>query len=376
MIETRKDDHISINLEREVSARGASGFDRFRFLHNALPELDPRTVDLSTEFLGHRLRAPILVSSMTGGCARGGEINRRLAQAAQELGCAMGVGSQRAMLEEPALADSYDIRDVAPDIPLFANLGAVQLNYGLGPDDCRRAVDAIAADALILHLNPVQEALQPEGDRDFSALLGKIERVCAALPVPVIVKEVGFGISDRVAAKLWEVGVAAIDVSGSGGTSWSAVEHFRADTALARRLSRTFVDWGIPTAAALRLVRDLLPAAPLIASGGLQTGLDAAKAIRLGADLAGYAGPLLRAAAQGEDETVFALRAIVEELRLAMFLCGAGSIEALRRADVLVGDGDPGARDLQSRLGPAERWVGWAPGAQGGDGGVRDGGDG
>ena len=375
MIETRKDDHLTINLEREVSFGGMSGFDRYRFVHNALPEIDPGMVDLSTEFLGHPLGAPILVSSMTGGCARGGEINRRLARAAQELGCAMGVGSQRAMIEERSLAASYAVRDVAPDIPLFANLGAVQLNYGLGPEDCRRAVDAISADALILHLNPVQEALQPEGNRNFADLLGKIERVCTALPVPVIVKEVGFGISDRVAAQLWDAGVAAIDVSGFGGTSWSAVEHFRANTQLAQRLSRTFVDWGIPTATALRLVRDRLPATPLIASGGLRTGLDAAKALRLGADLAGYAGPLLQAAAQGEEETIFALRAIVEELRLAMFFCGAASIAALRHADMIVGDREPTARDLQSRLDSTERWVGHLPSVRSGNG-ARDGGDG
>jgi isopentenyl-diphosphate delta-isomerase len=339
--ERRKSDHIAINLSEDVQATGiTSGFERYRFVHTALPELDLSDVDTRTTFLGRELRAPVLVSAMTGGVERGWEINRRLAAAAQALGCAMGVGSQRAAIEDPARARFYRVRDVAPDILLIANLGAVQLNYGYGPDECRRAVEMIGADALALHLNPLQEALQPEGNRDFSSLLGKIERVCAALDVPVVVKEVGWGISTRVARQLANAGVAAIDVGGAGGTSWSAVELHRATTSLGRRLSETFAGWGIPTAESLLLAQVGAPDIPLIASGGLRTGLDAAKALALGADLAGFAGPLLRAAAAGEAETVELLTALVEELRLAMFCTGAGTVPQLRRVDLFDGDDD------------------------------------
>jgi isopentenyl-diphosphate delta-isomerase len=340
-IEQRKTDHIRINLEEDVRGRGvATGFDRYRFVHAALPELDLDAVDLRTTFLGRSLRAPLLVSSMTGGVERGWEITRRLAVAAQTVGCAIGVGSQRAAIEDRSRARYFAVRDVAPDVLLFANLGAVQLNYGYGVDECRRAVEMIGADALVLHLNPLQEALQAEGNRDFSSLIGKIARVCAALPVPVVVKEIGCGISTGVARRLREAGVAAIDVGGAGGTSWSAVERHRATTALARRLGETFADWGIPTATSLHMAALGAPGLPLIASGGLRTGLDAAKAIALGADLTGFAGPLLKAAATGETETVDLLTALAAELRLAMFCCGAGNLTQLKRAELLVGDDD------------------------------------
>jgi isopentenyl-diphosphate delta-isomerase len=336
-IEQRKADHIVINLEADVYAQGVTtGFERYRLVHAALPELDLAGVDLSTTFLGHRLAAPILISSMTGGIKEGAEITRRLASAAQALGCAMGVGSQRAAIDDASRARYFAVRDVAPDIVLFANLGAVQLNYGFGPEECCRAVAMIEADGLILHVNPLQEVLQPDGNRNFSSLLGKIEAVCAALPVPVIVKEVGCGISAAVAQRLAGAGVAAIDVSGAGGTSWSAVEHHRARSSLERRISETFIDWGIPTATSLRLARAGAPHMPLIASGGLRTGLDAAKAIALGADLAGFAGPLLKAAAASVEATTEMLTALIEELRLAMFCCGAQNIGQLRGADLLV----------------------------------------
>ena len=323
----RKADHIQINLEREVEPDGArNGFERFSFVHSALPELDFDAIDLSIGFLGKRLAAPLLISSMTGGIAHGWELTRRLAIAAQHLGCAMGVGSQRAAIEDPARARYFVVRDVAPDILLFANLGAVQLNFGFGIEQCRRAVDMIEADALVLHLNPLQEALQPDGNRNFSSLASKIEAVCAAIDVPVIVKEVGSGISGKVARTLVECGVAAIDVSGTGGTSWSVVEHFRATDSVWRNVSKTFADWGIPTAESLLMVRAAEPAIPVIASGGMRNGIDAAKALALGATLAGFAGPLLRAAAVGEAATEEALQTLIEELRLAMFCSGAMSV--------------------------------------------------
>ncbi len=336
----RKADHIRINLDEDVQHRSTTtGLERYRFMHDALPELDLDRIDPATVFLGHRLRSPLLISSMTGGVEGGWEITHRLAIAAQAFGVAIGVGSQRAAIEDATLARWYQVRDVAPDVLLFANLGAVQLNDGYGVEECRRAVGMIGADALILHLNPMQEALQAEGNRDWSGLLDRIADVCGALEVPVVIKEVGFGISGRVARRLAEAGVAAIDVSGAGGTSWSAVEHHRAASDRYRRTSETFMDWGIPTATCLRMARDAAPGVPLIASGGLRTGLDAAKAIALGADLAGFAGSLLRAAASGQDAVDELLGTIVDELRLAMFGVGAGTIEALRRADLMVEDG-------------------------------------
>jgi isopentenyl-diphosphate delta-isomerase len=337
--EARKTDHIRINLDEDVRARGVTtGFEHYRFVHDALPDLDLDGVDLRTTFLGRSLRAPLLVSSMTGGVARGWEITRRLAVAAQTVGCAIGVGSQRVAIEDPTRARYFAVRDVAPDVLLFANLGAVQLNYGYGVDACRRAVEMIGADALVLHLNPLQEALQPEGNRDFSSLLQKIERVCAALDVPVVVKETGCGISVGVARRLAGAGVAAIDVAGAGGTSWSAVEGHRAADAVTRRLGETFAGWGIPTATSLQLAALGAPGLPLIASGGLRSGLDAAKAIALGADLAGFAGPLLRAAATGESETIDLLNAVAAELRLAMFCCGAANVAQLKQVELLTGD--------------------------------------
>jgi isopentenyl-diphosphate delta-isomerase len=344
----RKLEHLQINLGSDVRMHETTtGFERCRFVHDALPEIALADVDVSADLFGHRLGAPILISSMTGGVKEGWEINRRLAAAAQRFGCAMGVGSQRIALSEPEAARYFTLRDVAPDILLFANLGAVQLNYGCGVDECRRAVEMIEAGALILHLNPLQEALQPEGNRDFSGLLRRIEQVCDALDAPVIVKEVGCGISESVARRLASVGVAAIDVGGAGGTSWSAVESRRAVTPAARRISETFIDWGIPTAESLEMARRGAPRTPLIASGGLRTGLDAAKAIALGADLAGFAGPLLKAAAAGEAEIVELIACLIEELRLAMFCGGARAIRHLK--DAVIRDAGDGTRFIQPR---------------------------
>jgi isopentenyl-diphosphate delta-isomerase len=342
-IEQRKRDHIEINLNGDVRPRWTTtGFEHYRFAHAALPELDLADVDVSTAVFGHHVRAPLLISSMTGGVPRGSEINRRLAAAAQETGCALGVGSQRAGIEDDRRSEFYRVRDIAPDILLFANLGAVQLNYGLGVDECRRAVEMIGADGLILHLNPLQEALQEGGDCDFQGLLGKIASVCHALDVPVIVKEIGFGISARVARRLRDAGVAGIDVSGAGGTSWSAVERYRASSARLRRVAETFIDWGIPTATSLRMARSAAPTTTIIGSGGVETGVDVAKAIAFGADLAGIAGPLFRAAAVSVAEVSTLLSAIIDELRIAMFCTGARTIADLRRVTLLEADGGSG----------------------------------
>jgi isopentenyl-diphosphate Delta-isomerase len=337
----RKHDHLRIVLEDDVAADGVStGLERFRLVHCALPELDLAEIDTSVAFFGRTLRAPFLISGMTGGVARGAEINRRLAAAAQALGCAMGVGSQRVALEEPSFTRHFRLREIAPDILLLANLGAVQLNYGYGPAECQRAVDMIEADALALHLNPLQEALQAGGNTNWSGLLRRIEAVCAALPVPVVVKEVGWGISGRVARQLVEAGVAAIDVGGAGGTSWSEVERHRAPTARLRRVSGSFAGWGIPTVDSLLMTRAAAPGLPVIVSGGLRSGVEAATAMALGADLAGFAAPLLRAAAASESGAYDLLAALIDELRLSMFCCGAGDLARLKRADLLI-DGVP-----------------------------------
>ena len=252
-IDQRKADHIKINLEKDVRSALTTGLENYRFIHEALPELDLEAIDPSLSLFGRQLAAPILISSMTGGTSDAETINLRLAEAAQEMKIAMGVGSQRAAIEHPEQAKTFQVRRVAPNILLFANLGAVQLNYGYGIDQCRRAVDMIGADALIFHFNPLQEAVQDAGDTNFAGLAQKIEEVCRKLEVPVIAKEVGWGISERTTKLLADCGVQAIDVAGAGGTSWSQVEMHRAPDEFTRELAATFVGWGILNVAAKRL---------------------------------------------------------------------------------------------------------------------------
>ncbi|NUM48686.1 MAG: type 2 isopentenyl-diphosphate Delta-isomerase, partial [Anaerolineales bacterium] len=334
-LSSRKSDHIRINLDEDVRSGLTTGLERYRFVHRALPEIDLETVDLAFPLFKRGLRAPILISSMTGGTEEAQRLNRTLAEAAQATGIAMGLGSQRAAIEHPDLAETFRIRQFAPDILLFANLGAVQLNYGYGIDECRRAVDMLEADALILHLNAVQEAVQPEGDTRFAGLAGKIEQVCRALPVPVIAKEVGWGFAEEDVRLLINAGVAAIDVAGAGGTSWSQVEMYRAQTESQKRLAAAFIDWGIPTADAILNVRRVAPTLPIIASGGLRTGIDIAKSIALGASLGGMAGPFLKAAAQSVALTVQTIEEIQREIRVCMFAAGAGSIEQLQKTQLV-----------------------------------------
>ena len=329
-IENRKSDHIKINLEEDVRSGLSSGLENYHFIHEALPELDLDQVDTSLILFGKRLSAPILISSMTGGTEQAGEINQRLAEAAQECGVAMGVGSQRAALEEPQQIPTYTItRQVAPDILLFANLGAVQLNYDYGIDECRRAVDMILADALILHLNPLQEAVQAGGDTNFAALAKKIEGICKKLEKPVIVKEVGWGISERTAKILASCGVAAIDVAGAGGTSWSQVEMYRAPDEFTRQLAATFVGWGIPTADSLLNVRNAVPGMKVFASGGLKDGLDIAKCIALGATLGGMAGNFLKAAAVSNEKAADLIRLTSRQIQVSMFAAGIVDLKHL-----------------------------------------------
>ena len=331
--EGRKREHIETVLKENVGAKGiTTGFERFFFEHVALPERHLDAIDLSTELFGRTLRAPFLISSMTGGTQAARDINRHLAAAAQELGVAMGVGSQRAALERPELAATYEVRDVAPDVLLFANLGAVQLNTGYGADEARRAVDMIGADALFLHLNPLQESVQAEGDRDWRGLIDRIELLTAALDVPVVVKEVGNGINAALARRLADCGVAAVDVAGAGGTSWSEVEAYRQPDPAIRRVAHAFAGWGIPTALALTEAAAAVPDLTLFASGGIRSGVDAAKAIRLGAALVGLAAPVLGGATASPAAVREHMQALIEELRIAAFCAGAGDLSQLRRA--------------------------------------------
>lgn len=329
--ERRKADHIRINLEEDVKFKNLStGLENYYFMHRALPELDLAAIDTSTTLFGKTLKTPLLISSMTGGTARAREINRKLASGAQAAGIAMGLGSMRAAIEDPSLADTFQVRDVAPDILLCANLGAVQLNYGYGVAECQRAVEMIEADALILHFNALQEAVQPEGDGNFAGLLNKVAAICRALSTPVIAKEVGWGFAEEDARRLAEAGVAAIDVAGAGGTSWSQVEMHRAPTARHRRVAGAFIDWGIPTAETIQYCRRAAPTMPIIASGGLKNGIDVARCVALGAQIGGLAGDFLRAADQeGAAGVVELAETLTAELRVTMFAAGAGNLESL-----------------------------------------------
>ncbi len=325
----RKRQHLAICLREDVRSDLTNGLERYHLIHQALPELALDEVDTGLTFLGRRLRAPLLISPMTGGVAEAREINRTLARAAQEFGLALGLGSQRAALEDATLEETYRIRDLAPEIPILANLGAVQLNKGYGVAACLRAIEMVRADALVLHLNPLQEALQPEGDTAFAGLTERIAEVCSALDVPVIVKEVGSGISLATAHRLREAGVWGLDVAGAGGTSWSEVERHRAADASAAEVAAAFRDWGLPTALCLSTLHAAWPAWPLIASGGIRDGVAVAKCLALGAQMAGLAHALLAPAVGGELPLRDRLRAVIQQLRVAMFCVGARTLADL-----------------------------------------------
>uniref|UniRef100_B8HRP0 Isopentenyl-diphosphate delta-isomerase n=1 Tax=Cyanothece sp. (strain PCC 7425 / ATCC 29141) TaxID=395961 RepID=B8HRP0_CYAP4 len=334
--EARKAEHLRVCLDENVQCTQVStGFERYRFNHSCLPELNYSDIDLQTTFLGKTLGAPLLISSMTGGTELARIINQRLARVAQEYRIAMGVGSQRVAVENPDTEKTFKVRSLAPDILLFANLGAVQLNYDYGLTECLRVVEFLEADALILHLNPLQEAVQTRGDRNFAGLLDKIAQLCDRLPIPVIAKEVGNGISAVMAGKLMEAGVSAIDVAGAGGTSWARVESERATDPLQRRLGQTFADWGIPTAECLTTIRARYPQIPLIASGGLRNGLEVAKAIALGADLAGLALPFLQAANESEERLDELADILIAEISTVLFCTGNANLTELKTSNCL-----------------------------------------
>ncbi len=316
----RKSDHIDLVLQiAERKDNSVNPFDQIRLTHNALPECHLEGMSLATEFLGKQLKLPFLISSMTGGPLRAERINAHLAEAAQELGIALGVGSQRvALLDRGACGLTSEVRTIAPDIPIYANLGAAQLRDDFSTSEVQRAVDMIEADALIIHLNTLQEAIQDSGDIDWTGIELAIEHICRNVPVPVIVKEVGMGLSAPVAVRLVQAGVSAIDVAGSGGTNFVTVEGSRSTDSEKASLAEMFRDWGLSTPDALRQVRKKLPLVPLIASGGIRHGIDAAKAIRLGADLVAQAGPVLKTACESSRAVVEHFRLMEKALRLAL----------------------------------------------------------
>lgn len=320
-IQTRKRKHLEVCLSEPVEfTRLTTGFERYRLRYQAFPELALAEVDLTTFFLGKRLRAPFLIGAMTGGEANGARINRALAQAAERLGVGMMLGSQRVMLERPETRLSFQVRDVAPTTLLVGNLGLVQLNKGYGPEELQQAVSLVGADALALHTNPLQEALQPGGDTDFRGLLAKLEALLPRLPFPVLLKEVGHGIGKEAARLLKGLPVAALDVAGAGGTNWAKVEEL---VHYGRVLHPELVETGIPTAKALVECREVLPHTPLVASGGIRSGTDAAKALALGADVVAVARPLLQPALEGPEAVVAWIESFLNELRVALYAIGA-----------------------------------------------------
>ena len=330
----RKDEHLDVILAGRAAHALDNGFAEVRFVHEALPDLDHGKIDLGVDFLGRRLKAPLLISSMTGGPSRAEAINARLAEAAQQLGIALAVGSQRAALDAEGDTPGLDmaLRLKAPDTPILANIGAAQLTRGFGVDEARRVLDMIAADALIVHLNPLQEACQPEGDRDWWGVGAALEALVKALDAPVVVKETGAGLSAATAKRLLAMGVAAVDVAGAGGSNWATVEGERADGEADKAHAAAFADWGIPTARAIAEVRAACPKATIIGSGGIRDGVEAAKALRLGADVVGQAAGVLTAAMVSTEAVIEHFQIIIRQMRTVCFCTGSANLTALRRA--------------------------------------------
>ena len=340
-IEERKKSHLEISLKENVEADITAGFDDVILVHQALPEITRSEIDISAELFGHLLKAPLVIESMTGGATEGAKINRVLAECAEEHGFAIGVGSQRAAIEKPQLRKTYSIvRDYAPNALIFANIGCPQLASGYGVEEAKIAIEMMKADALMVHTNPLQESIQLEGEPNFKGVLEKIREIASSLDVPLILKETGTGISGETASKIQMAGAKGIDVAGAGGTSWAAVEYFRAVQAgnkLQQALGKTFRNWGIPTCASI-VEASRSTNLTVIASGGLRSGLDIAKSIALGATAGGVALPLLVAAARGKRRLSETAATIVEELKTAMFLVGARNLKDLGKAPlVLIG---------------------------------------
>ena len=338
-IEDRKDAHLRICLEEPIERLGTTtGFERYRFEHDAIPELAKSHIDLSTTVFGKRLAAPIMIGAMTGGTKRAGEINRTLARAAERCSIAMALGSQRKMLTEPATAETFRVRDVAPNLLLMGNVGAVQLNYGVTAADVQRLIDGVQCDMFAFHFNPLQEAIQPEGDTDFRGLVHKLGDVIPKLSVPVVFKEVGSGWGPRALAKVASLPFAGLETAGVGGTSWSKIETYRTDSWVQQMTGLSLGDWGIPTATSLQhAVSALGTTKTIICSGGIRTGTQIAKAVAMGADLVASALPFLKAAVDGgEEAVVLRIQQFIDELRTICLVTGAKDLAALREVPLHV----------------------------------------
>nr|WP_255500561.1 type 2 isopentenyl-diphosphate Delta-isomerase [Brevundimonas sp. P7753] len=336
MILGRKDQHLDVVLSGGGRHALASGFDDWRFVHEALPDLDHAKIDLGADFLGRRLQAPLLISAMTGGPARAEAINARLAEAAQHLGIALAVGSQRAAIEGGATGGlDRSLRDRAPDTPILANIGAAQLTRGFGVEQARRALDMIGADALVVHLNPLQEACQPEGDRDWWGVGAALQALIRDLDAPVIVKETGAGISAVTAQRLIAMGAAGVDVAGAGGANWGLIEGERATDPADKAHAAAFAAWGIPSARAIAEARNALPEALIVGSGGVRDGVDVAKAVRLGADVVGMASGVIQAATESTEAVVAHFQTVIRQLRTVCFCTNAANMAALKRVPLL-----------------------------------------
>lgn len=338
--EKRKTNHIRICIEENVQARQATtGFEDVFLIHRALPEIERDKISLSTKVFNHKLSAPLIVEAMTGGATETAKINVAIAEAVEELGLGMGVGSQRAAIENPKLENTFAVtRKKAPTAFLLANIGASQLVRGYDVKQAKKAVEMIDADALAIHLNPLQEVIQPEGETNYVGVLKKIREITQALDIPIIAKETGTGVAAEEAKMLEAAGVAGIDVAGVGGTSWAAVEYHRAkkmQDKFRQRLGKDFWDWGIPTAASLVEVVQSVNL-PVIASGGVRSGINVAKSLALGASLAGMASPILRPATKDSNKVKKVLLFIIEELKNTMFLVGAESTQRLKKAPLVL----------------------------------------
>jgi len=342
-----KEQHIRYCLEKDVESSLTTGFERYYLINQSLPEMVFGEIDTSSSFLGKNISAPFIISPMTGGTDVSRKINKNLARAAQELGVVMSVGSQRLAIEDPSLISTYYVRDIAPDIPLLANFGAVYLNYGYGIEECKRAVEMIEADGLTLYLNPLQKILQKDFNTDFRGLVKKISKVCKELDVPIIVKEVGFGLSSSAAVMLREAGVWALDIAGAGGTSWAKIERYvKNEDDPSYNVRDTFDSWGIPTADSLVSILEVIKDMPIIASGGIRDGVEMAKAIALGASYVGVALPLLSPAMESYEAVKEKILSIINEFKTAMFCCGRKNLEYFRKGDCIkkkigsyIGDG-------------------------------------
>lgn len=333
MINSRKLDHILISLKEDVESDIKNGFEDINLIHRALPEIDKNEIDLTIKFFDKKLNAPLVISGMTGGHEKAKKINKNLAIAAQELGIAMGVGSQRAAIEDKGLEETYSIaRDVAPDAFLIGNLGAVQFSKGYGIEEAEKAIKMIDADALAIHLNPLHEVIQPKGDVNFKDCLKEIKEL-SKLKVPIIAKETGAGIAREEAMTLEKARVSCIDIGGLGGTSFAAVEYYRSEKKEDAGLR--FRDWGIPTAISTIEVLGHIKI-PVISSGGIRTGIEITKALALGAKACGLALPLLKEASKSSEDVVNRIRQIIEELKISMFLVGTKNVEGLKSADLVI----------------------------------------